>query len=281
MDSNPGTEPEPSDRARPTEPRFAIFAFREGLSYPFRGLKFLVRHPSLWMLAALPFVLCLALYALIIGLGWNWIGGWIEGGLIDREGWWWRWLGYVLVVLFWLIALGISVLAFAPLAAILASPFNDLLSEKTEKLYRGVELDEPFSIRALMRSLRIGLIGELKRSATLAVLLLFAFSLNLIPGFGQVAASVASTAFTIYYLSLEFTSFSMDRRLYTWSRKRDFLRRFRARSVGFGTTAFLTMMIPLVNAAFIPVSAIAGTLLFCDTELHETVIENARGIQEP
>lgn len=242
-------------------------AFKEGLGYPFRGFRFLLSHPRLWPLAALPFILCVALYVLVIWLGWSWIGGWIEGALVEREGWWWRWLGYLLYVVFWIVALGLSVLAYVPLAAIIASPFNDLLSEKTEKLYQGIELDEPFSVKLLVRSLRVGLVGEVKRSLTLAVLLLFALSLNLIPGVGQVAAMVASTGFTIYYLSLEFTSFSMDRRLYTWDRKRAFLKRFRARSVGFGAAMFLILMVPLVNAFFIPISAVAGTLLFCDTEL--------------
>lgn len=31
--------------------------------------------------------------------------------------------------------------------------------------------------------------------------------------------------------------------------------------------SFAIMMAPLLNALFIPVSAVAGTLLFCDTEL--------------
>ncbi len=244
-------------------------AFREGFAYPSRGLRFLAGRPRLWPLALMPFVLCTALYVLIIWLGWSWIGGWIGTALVEGDHWWWRWLGYLLWVVFWIVALGISALAFTPLAALIASPFNDLLSEKTEKLYRGVELEEPFSLRLLLRSLRVGLVGELKRSATLAVLLLLAMSLNLIPGFGQIAATVASTFFTVYYLSLEFTSFSMDRRLYTWNQKRGFLRRFRARSVGFGAAMFLVMMVPIVNAFFIPISAVAGTLLFCDTELKE------------
>lgn len=255
--------------ASPTEHRLAPMAFKDGLGYPFRGFRFLLRHPRLWPLAALPFLLCAGLYVLLIWLGWSWIGGWIEGALVEREGWWWRWLGYLLYVVFWIVALGLSVLAYVPIAAIIASPFNDLLSEKTEKLYQGIELDEPFSIKLLIRSLRVGLVGEVKRSLTLAVLLILALSLNLIPGVGQIAATVASTTFTVYYLSLEFTSFSMDRRLYTWERKRAFLKRFRARSVGFGAAMFLILMVPLVNAFFIPISAVAGTLLFCDTELKQ------------
>jgi CysZ protein len=214
----------------------------------------------------MPFVLCLLLYSLLIALGWHWIGGWIEGALVDREGLW-RWLGYLLWALFWIAALIVSVIAFVPVAAILASPFNDLLSERTERLYRGIEFNEPFSIRLLIRSLRIGIGGEIRRALTLGLLLLFALSLNLIPLVGQIAAATASTVFTVYYLSLEFTSFSMDRRHYDWPAKRGFLRRFRARSIGFGAAAFLIMMIPIVNALFIPVSAIAGTMLFCDTDL--------------
>lgn len=35
--------------------------------------------------------------------------------------------------------------------------------------------------------------------------------------------------------------------------------------------AFAIMTVPVVNALFIPVSAIAGTLLFCDTEMGDPI----------
>ena len=56
----------------------------------------------------------------------------------------------------------------------------------------------------------------------------------------------------------------MDRRLYSYAQRGEFQRRNRARTLGLGSMAFLIMLVPVLNALFIPVSAVAGTLLFCD-----------------
>lgn len=262
----------------PRETKGSLAAFRIGISYPWRGFAFLARRPLLLPLAAFPFVLSLLFYILLFGLGWTYAGAPLTEGMRGSEGIWSKILGYFLVFLFWLVALVVSVFAFAPLAALISSPFNDVLSEKTERIYQGIESEEAFSIRQLLRGLKIGLVGEIRRALTLGLLLLFAFSLNIIPGFGQAMAAVASASFTILYLSLEFTSFSMDRRYFRWEQKRGFLRRYRARTIGFGTMSFFIMAIPLVNALFIPILAVAGTMLFCDTELAEEGRSSGEGI---
>jgi len=243
-------------------------AFGTGMGYTWRGVRFLAGHPRLWAWAAFPFVLSLVFYALVLYFGWSWVGEWIDSTFADREGMW-RGVEYLLIGVFWILALVLVAFAFVPFAALISSPFNDLLSEKVEKLYLGASVDEPFTLKNLIRALVVGLRGEILRFATLSGLLIFAFCFNFIPVFGQMIAGGLSTFFTIRYLSLEFTSFSMDRRYYDWRGKQDYLRRFRARSMGFGTMAFLVMLVPLVNALFIPVSAVAGTLLFCDTELEK------------
>lgn len=243
-----------------------ISGFFLGLGEPWRGLRFMIRHPSLWPYVVLPFLICLLFYAGAIWLGWYFMDRWLEGAFTS-EAVGWRIVEYILIGLYWILVLVVSAIAFVPLAALVASPFNDLLSEKTEKIYLNVSVDEPFSIRNLIRAIKVGIKGEIARTIKVAVLLLLAFSLNIIPVIGSVASTILSTAITIRFLSLEFTSFSMDRRLFTWPQKQDYLRRYRAATIGFGAMAFVIMLVPVVNAFFIPVSAIAGTLLFCDTEL--------------
>ncbi len=222
----------------------------------------------MWHLALLPFFLSLALYALIIGFGWHWVHGLLSSYFLN-EGRGWQILGWILGGVFWILTLVVSAFAFVPIATLVANPFNDLLSEKTERLYKGIDDNQPFSSQRLLRALWIGITGEIMRTLTLALLLVFAFSLGFVPFVGPPISAALSTFFTIRYLSLEYTSFSMDRRLYLWKEKKDFLRWHRARSLGFGAMAFLILTIPVVNAFFIPVSAVAGTLLFCDTELAE------------
>ncbi len=252
----------PAHSQRATDPG----SFLTGLTDPWRGLRFLIHHPRLWPWAVIPFAVSLLLYLGVLALLWHVFSGWLEG-LLPQEGAGWQALAWVITAIFWIAALWLSALTFVPVAVVVAGPFNDLLSEKTERLHRGVAVDEPFSLRLMVRSLRVGITGSLMRALTLALLLIFALCFNLIPVIGTLTAAALSAFFTARYLSLEFTSYSMDRRLYTWPQQRDYLRRFRGRTLGFGAMAFVIMLVPLLNALFIPISAVAGTILFCDTEL--------------
>jgi CysZ protein len=247
-------------------PQGSAGGFFLGVGEPWRALRFMVAHPSLWPYAILPFILCIVLYAGAIWAAWYFVAPWIES-IFDSEAWGWEILEGALSVLFWVFVLILAAVLFVPIAALIANPFNDLLSEKTEKIYMNLSGDQPFSIRALIRALKVGLAGEIARTIKVSILLLLAMLLNFIPVIGSIAASIVTALITIKFLSLEFTSFSMDRRIYTWQQKQDFLRRFRSETFGFGAMAFGLMLIPGVNAFFIPVSAVAGTMLFCDTEL--------------
>ncbi|MBI1785103.1 EI24 domain-containing protein [Candidatus Sumerlaeota bacterium] len=251
---------------RPSTSAFSDFLL--GLGDPLRGISFLVRHPSLWVWGVLPFLISAVLYIGAIYGCWRFAHGWLHDEFYV-EGTAWKALGVLIEILFWIIILIFAALAFIPAATLVANPFNDLLSEKTERIYRGAEVDQPFSLGRLFRALHVGLAGEIRRFVKVTVLLCLALLLNLIPVAGQALASAASAFITISYLSLEYTSFSMDRRLFTWEQKKYFLRTHKARTLGFGAMAFFILTIPGVNALFIPISAVAGTLLFCDTALPE------------
>lgn len=242
--------------------------FVSGLMDPWRGLGFLVRNPPLWPLAVLPFIIGIVIYAGSIWAGWHLMSAWLTEAFFD-ENTAWKAVGYLLAILFWILILLAAALLFIPISSLIANPFNDLLSEKTERIYRGVEVNAPFTLASLLRSLRTGLSGEIRRFITVSLMLVGALALNLIPVIGQILYTAASSLITINFLSLEYTSFSMDRRLYQWDQKKQFLRDHRARAWGFGAMGMLILMVPVINAFFIPVSAVAGTLLFCDTELEE------------
>ncbi len=246
-------------------PSASATAFVHGLGDPWRGVVFLLRNASLWPWATLPFVLSLAVYILIFALGWHYGHGWFESTFYG-QGKTWAALGMLIEIIFWILAALLAAFAFIPVATLIANPFNDLLSERTEWIYRG-EQAVAFSFSRMFRALWVGLVGEIRRFIKVIVLLLLAYALLLIPVAGAFLSSAASMMITLSFLSLEYTSFSMDRRIYTWEQKKEFLRNHRARTWGFSAMTLAILTIPIVNALFIPISAIAGTLLFCDTEL--------------
>lgn len=236
-----------------------------GLTDPWRGFFFLLVRPRLWPLALLPFFLALALHVLILWFGWS-VFVEYRDQWFPSDGTLWEAVAWLVSILFLIVALILAAIVFVPLVVLIAGPFNDYLSEKTEKIHRGLEVSNPCTFGSVVRAARVAVVGSTMRAVTLAVLLVFAMCFNLIPVIGHPIAVILAFYFTSRVLSMEFTSYSMERRLWTWKRQKQFIRDHRARTLGFGMMAALVMTIPLVSAAFIPASAVAGTLLFCETE---------------
>lgn len=248
------------------EPSSAPAEFFRGMGDVWRGFSYLMRHPRLLPWALIPFVLNILFFVLLSWGIWHFLGGWVDRHLLTGQGFWLSLLGWLVRALAWIVIGLVVVFTFVPLATLIAAPFNDVLSEKVEKLCAGAGVDQSFSLRALARVLASGLHSSLRLTLLTLILILCALPLHLLPGIGSALATAASVAITIRFLSLQFTAYSMDRRLYSYRQRRDFLRRHRARTIGLGTMAFLVMLVPGAGALFIPVSAVAGTLLFCDTQ---------------
>lgn len=251
----------------PLNPVRSASEFFRGVGDVWRGFAFLLVHPSLWVSALIPFTLNILLLGGLAWLGWHLAAPWIEQWFFADHGFWMNLLGWLVDILLWVAIALVVTFTFVPLASLIAAPFNDFLSEKVEILYHGRTVDESFSVRALVRGIAVSLRNCFKLTLLTLLMLGFALTLHLIPGIGSLLFALVSTAITIRFIVLEYTSYSMDRRYYTFERQRAFLRCHRARTVGLGAMAFVMVMIPVVNALFIPVSAVAGTLLFCDTEL--------------
>jgi CysZ protein len=161
-----------------------------------------------------------------------------------------------------------AVFCFVPVAGLVAAPFNDVLSDKVERLYAGGGVDEPFSLRYFGKTMWVSIKGSLWLALMTYGLMALALPLYLLPPpFGAMLGSGAQAYIAICYLALQFTAYSMDRRLYSNRERARFRREHRSRTMGLGAMSFLIMTAPVINALFIPVSAVAGTLLFCDAEL--------------
>jgi len=247
-------------------PRRTMEDFFAGIGDLWRGCALLLSRPGLWIWALIPFLLNI-LFFFLLGWGvWHFVHPWLERAFFAAHNPWMGFLGWFFGVLFWLLMFVLILFSFVPVATLIASPFNDILSEKVERIYAGLIVRERFSWRDMARAVAVGLHASLRLSLATLLLLGCALVLHVIPVIGSVLATALSAAITIRFLSLQFTAYSMDRRFYSYAQRRDFLRRHRARTLGLGVMAFLVMMVPVVNALFIPISAIAGTLLFCDTQ---------------
>ncbi len=68
------------------------------------------------------------------------------------------------------------------------------------------------------------------------------------------------------FASLEFIDFAMSRRKLRFAEKRAIILRHKRPMFGFGAVMFGGLAVPVVNLFFLPIGAVAGTLLYLDLE---------------
>ncbi len=234
----------------------------------------LLRERRLWSLAAIPILLSLlavvAALSFIVayaGTLYGWATAWIP--VLEASAWYaWIWVGPALLglklvglLVFLALAGACLVLAYL-LASLIAAPFLDALSQRVEHLVRGqVRDDTEPGVLGLVREGARSLREEARRLAFfLAVTAPLALIGVVVPG-AQLVTGPAILAFTIFFLPLDYASYALDRRRLSFADKRSWLLRHAPLVVGFGSAAFLTCAIPLLNFFAMPVLVVAGTLM--------------------
>lgn len=244
-----------------------------GAGYVPRGLRFvLTRHPGLLAYCAIPALINTLFFGVTLALL-GYFGGELKDWLFGLVAGDHHWLLEILVTVFRGLIWVIYVLACLLFSAgvvylggnLLASPFNDLLSEKVEERYTGQPAPR-FTMKRFLRGLLLTVSEELKRLlfyvAVMAPLLL----LHLIPVAGSILYMVVSAWFTFYFLTMEFLSLPMARRHYRFGQWLSTTRSNFALSTGFGAVATALLWVPLLNFVMIPLAVIGGTLLYCDLQ---------------
>lgn len=253
-----------------TLPRNPVAQFARGLGYPLHAFRFLRRH-HLWGAASLPFVINLLLLAAFVYVTWTWIGPWLTSvsaylEALQPEMQFFKLLVSVVIGLFWTLAfflvLGVNAMLLLLLGQAIASPFLDLLSEKVETLVLGIA-PKPFGFLRLVRSVSIS-IGDLVGGVMLLAAVNVPVFLIGMTGVGAAPAAVASFAFSGLLLAHEFVGLSLSRHLVTYGGRWRVVRANTWVSLGFGTSSMFLLMVPGLNLLLLPLSAVGGTLLYCD-----------------
>ncbi len=235
-----------------------------GVLFPLRGAGFIFRHPRLTVYAAIPFLVNLLLFTGFFFFSLRYFNTWLEKLMPQGEAWYWVVLTYLATVVFGLALLLLIGFTFTLAANIIASPFNDALSAKTETLVRGRETSAPFSLPGIIRETGRTVLEEVKKIvfylAAMACLLL----LNLIPVAGQILYVILGTLLTITWLALEFLDYSLSRNQYRFGEKLKFIKLHIFPVFGFGLGVFVVLLIPVINLFLIPMAVVAATLLYVE-----------------
>jgi CysZ protein len=246
----------------------------DGFQLPLEGGRLLLREKRLWAPAAAPIGFSLLAFAaaawlLVAHAGglYEWVTLWVPNP--EAASWYaWLWVGPAKAVLailgavIFAVVAGVALLISFLVANVLASPFLDVLASRVELIETGVlEEDAPTGLIGtgadVLRSLREELRRALFFLAVVAALALLGF---VIPG-AHLVTGPAIVCFAIFFLPLDYASYTLDRRRYSFRQKRTWLMANKPVVVGFGCAAFMICWVPGLNFLAIPLLVAGGTLL--------------------
>jgi CysZ protein len=246
----------------------------DGFQLPLEGGRLLLREKRLWALAVAPIAFSLLAFALAAYLLATYAGELYEWATLwmptpEAASWYaWLWVGpaqaalAILGALIFALFAGVVLLISFLIANVLASPFLDVLSSRVESIETGaVEEDAPSGLIGnsveVLRALR----EELRRAVFfLLVVGSLVFAGFLIPG-AHLVTGPSIVVFAIFFLPLDYASYTLDRRRYSFRQKRIWLMANKPAVVGFGGAAFLICWVPGVNFLAMPLLVAGGTLL--------------------
>ena len=218
------------------------------------GFLLLLRNPRLWPLAVLPS--SLALVCLVGGLALAVFAlPALESTLGPEPGTLPAWIAFLVLLALWAGTLAGGVILGLAVALLLAAPILERLSQRTEVVTRGTAPELSAGMRwEVVQSLRSGVYFVAAAPVVLV--------LGLIPLVGPPLAAL----WAAHALAVQQTEAPLARRGFGFRDRRQWHRRWRAESVGFGLAAFLTLLVPFANLLLAPALAVGATLLVLDLE---------------
>lgn len=240
-----------------------ISDFLSGFKYVFKGLAFIAGAPSLWK----PIVLPLIINGLVFGCGFGlflWKLQTIMDRYVGRDGMWSAVLYYLLAFFILVTFVVAAFYVFTFVGSVIASPFNAILSERTEGL---LAIPGRTNEDGFLKSAGGTILMEFKKWLLLLVGYLPLLLLSMIPVLGQVIAVPLTIVYSAFAMTIHFLDYTMERHHRgLWERCRLIFSR-KALSFGFGSACILFGVIPFINLIVMPVCVTAGTLMY-HTALH-------------
>ncbi len=244
-----------------------LMNFVKGFWCPFNSFTFVRRHPRLYPFIILPFAINVTSFCLVIYFGFDFYRQQVMARLPHGDAWYWLILNYFLLLVAIVVILVLIFFTFAAVGSLLASPFNDLLSERTEVLLCGRAAEEPFALQPFLRTTAKTLLTECKKIGLFLLGMALLLLLHLLPVLGTLLYPLLSVAWTIFFLVMEYTGYVFSRRGLGFSAQRQIIYRNAALMMGFGLGLFCLLAIPFVQFFCIPLGVVGAVRLL--GEVHE------------
>ena len=247
-----------------------IRSFLTGLLSIWQAWMFLYRHPGLFRYALVPFFINVVVFSSTLYFGNEFFSELVADYIVQGDAWWWQVLAGFAVAIAFLAMLVVMFFTFTAVGNLIAAPFNDVLSQKTERIISGVSVDEPFSLKVLFGDIGRSLLDEIAKLSRFVIAMLLLLLVNFVPLLGPPVFAAGSVLLTLYFLVVEYTGFVFSRKHMSFTEQRTFIRLNRWQALGFGLAVMLTLMIPLVQFLTIPLSVVAATHFCVDNGVAAT-----------
>ena len=207
--------------------------FSRGFLYPFRAGRFIKSHPVLLKYIIVPFLINVVVLSGAIYWGLFFFNSVVVHYIPQGDAWYWVILSYFLWTVAVIITMVLVFFGFTVTGAIIASPFNDILSEKTEELLTKIPNEEPFVFKVFIKDAMHTVLDESRKITIFVVLMALLLPLNLLPG-GSLPYSVLTVMLTVFFLVVEYTGYVFYRKHLTFKDQRRFIFSQKFIMLGFG-----------------------------------------------
>ncbi len=242
----------------------AINSFLFGLTLPLRAAKLICTHRTLLVWSAIPVLLSVTVHSYLFlqlqQLAQKWLTGTLTHWGMDPSGW------SMSIILFLgkLFVMLAGILSFSIVASTIASPFNDVLAEKSEALIAPPLPPTSTKIQLFSGAQLKILTIDITKSIVAAGMGLFALAVSWIPLINLVAAVAL-----MLLICFQFTSYPQTRRGLGLIAGLRFLKQHFSACLGFGISASLGFALPLISVIFLPIAVVSGTWLVARAELEK------------
>ena len=237
--------------------------FSRGFFYPFRAARFIKDHPKLLKYIIIPFLINVVILSWAVYWGLSFFNSVAVNYIPQGEAWYWVILSYFLWTVAIIITMVLVFFGFTVTGAIIASPFNDILSEKTEEILTGIHNDEPFVFKVFLKDAIHTVLDECKKVIIFVIVMIFLLPLNLLPG-GSLPYSFLTILLTVFFLVVEYTGYVFYRKHQTFRDQRRFIFSQKFLLLGFGTGVMGILAVPFLQFFCIPLGVVGATRLWYD-----------------
>jgi len=253
--------------SRSTRREFFALRFGRGLSAALRGAGMLLGNRRLALLSLVPFLLCAAIYAVLLALVVV-LSDDVAGLMLEPGSWWRAALRTVLMIALPVAFLVLAAFTYTAACVVLAGPLYEWLSVAVERELHATGEEEPFSLGRM--------VSDLLRSVKWALTVLLVQVAVLVLSFVFVpVTTVLAFVLSAVLLSLEYLDYPMERRRLATAQKLRYARAHLWELMGLGLPLLAGLMVPFVGVFTMPVGVAGGTLLFVELERAEAARKGA------